>query len=243
MRLTHGSGAHAAFSTQQSNIHPAPAAVPAVSSRWHLRPLSFPYRISQSPGQTRASCCLRLSWEQLSSILRAQAFLEHCVHPMCPSGAQSYTFVDAVRRRLLSGTGTCDPRQSSVELKRLVQNAHTDTHVASPELSKMIALRQTNSSGLSLSKRKREAVASSMSKISAMPSTQSPSFLESRVQGKHGGMFLFLSFLLYRKIRKKQKRIQPAMLLTAARQTCGGLNRRNAPFVGEVTEAQITSGG
>lgn len=51
------------------------------------------------------------------------------------------------------------------------------SRVASPELSKTIALRQTNSSGLSLSMRKREVVASSMSKISAIPSTQSPSFL------------------------------------------------------------------
>lgn len=46
-----------------------------------------------------------------------------------------------------------------------------------PELKRMIALRQTNSSGFSWSMRKREVVASSMSKISAIPSTQSPSFL------------------------------------------------------------------
>lgn len=61
----------------------------------------------------------------------------------------------------------------------------------------MIALRQTNSSGLSLSMRKRDVVASSMSKISAIPSTQSPSFLKWRMTEYeyllHFG-FLFFSF-------------------------------------------------
>lgn len=67
---------------------------------------------------------------------------------------------------------------TSVFLKMFHKNmVKTVTHVASPELSKTIALRQTNSSGLSLSMRKREVVASSMSKISAIPSTQLPSFL------------------------------------------------------------------
>ena len=40
---------------QQSKLHPPLAAVPAVSSRWYFTLLSFPYRISQSPGQTRPS--------------------------------------------------------------------------------------------------------------------------------------------------------------------------------------------
>ena len=67
-------------------------------------------------------------------------------------------------------------------------------HVTLPELSRTIALRQTNSSGLSLSMRKREAVASSMSKISAMPSTQSPSLLENRVRENMRSFVWILEF-------------------------------------------------
>lgn len=55
---------------------------------------------------------------------------------------------------------------------------------ASPELSRTMAFRHTNSSGFSLRARKREVVASSMSKISTIPSTQSPSFLQSRSAGE-----------------------------------------------------------
>lgn len=80
--------------------------------------------------------------------------------------------------------------------KEVTANTHIHTHVASPEFSKMIALRHTNSSGLSLSVRKREVVASSMSKISAIPSTQSPSFLFTKKKNPMMiGMYFFLSLI------------------------------------------------
>lgn len=105
--------------------------------------------------------------------------METCLHKTKLCGMRAY-----VRGGFCAVSVSRNQFNLSRKVIKAVRHTQTLALVASPELSKTMALRQTNSSGLSLSMRKREVVASSMSKISAIPSTQSPSLLDTETKKK-----------------------------------------------------------